>query len=180
MIPLTAMSASQSSSNMWKTAVYAGVATGVIALVMTLVIGVPVVGPILGLLIGAGPIVGYDLARGAFGNNWRPVIAGIIGNVLFLAGIFLPGEAFPVVAGIVGVLSAILWPIIVGAMVSEQSLGKLFLGSLLGLILGLVVALVVASTMGQDPSQWPRVAGVIFWLVWGGTVGAIMSSWSRR
>lgn len=179
MIPLTAVSVSQ-PSNMWKTAVYAGVVTGIIALVMTFVAGAPIIGPILGLLIGAGPILGYDLARGALGANWRPVIAGIIGNILFIAGVFLPGEAFPVVAAVVAVLSTILWPIVVGAMVSEQSLGKLLLGSLLGLVLGLIVALVVASAMGQDPSQWPRIAGIVFWLIWGGTVGAIMSSWSRR
>lgn len=180
MIPLTAMSASQSGSNVWKAALYAGVATAVVAFVMTLLIGVPVIAPIVGLLIGAAPILGLDLARGALGANWRPVIAGIVGNILFVAGIFLPGEAFPVVAGVVGVLSTILWPIIVGAMVSEQSLGKLLLGSLLGLLLGLVIALFVASAMGQDPTQWPRVAGIVFWAVWGGTVGAIMSGWSRR
>lgn len=177
---LTAMNVAQTTDNKWKTSLYAGLATAVVALVMVLLMGVPFLPILLGLLLGAAPLVGYDLARGAFGTNWRPVIAGIIGNILFLAGLFLPGEAFAVVAPAVGVLSMILWPIVVGAMTPNQSVGKLLIASLLGLLLGLAIVLaVVAPLFGQNPYAWLGLAGVVFWSVWGGTVGAALSAWSN-
>lgn len=177
MIPLTAMSATKSGSNLWVSALAAALVTAVLAAVMVYTVGMPVVPALLGLLIGAGPIIGYDLARGSFGSNWKPVIGGIIGFILFVAAIFLPGETFGIIAAVVGLLSTlIIWPIVVGAMSPSHSIGKLWVASLLGLIVGLAV---VSAVAGQDPNSWLKTAGVLFFACWGGTVGAALSSWSK-
>ena len=178
---LTATSVAQTNDDRWKAAMYAALAAAVVSLLMVLLKGVPVLGALLGIVIGAAPIVGYDFARGALGENWRPVIAGLIGNVLFVVGIVLPGVftediGFVVVGLIVSILTAIIWPIVVGAMSPNHSIGKLLLASIIGLILGLIVYVVVA---GQDPTSWPGIAAVLFWAVWGGTVGAALSAWSK-
>ncbi len=177
MIPLTAMSTSKSSSNLWISSLAAAIATAVVAAVMVYTSGMPVVPALLGLLIGAAPIIGHDLARGSFGSNWRPVIAGIIGFILFVAAIFLPGEIFGILVAVVGLLSTLLvWPIVVGAMSPNHSMGKLWIASILGLLIGLVV---VSAVAGQDPSSWLKTAGVLFFACWGGTVGAALSAWSK-
>ena len=178
---LTATSVAQTNDDRWKAAMYAALAAAVVSLLMVLLKGVPVLGALLGIVIGAAPIVGYDFARGALGENWRPVIAGLIGNVLFVVGIVLPGVftediGFVFVGLIVSILTAIIWPIVVGAMSPNHSIGKLLLASIIGLILGLIVYVVVA---GQDPTSWPGIAAVLFWAVWGGTVGAALSAWSK-
>ena len=178
---LTATSVAQTNDDRWKAAMYAALAAAVVSLLMVLLKGVPVLGALLGIVIGAAPIVGYDFARGALGENWRPVIAGLIGNVLFVVGIVLPGVftediGFVVVGLIVSILTAIIWPIVVGAMSPNHSIGKLLLASIIGLILGLIVYVVAA---GQDPTSWPGIAAVLFWAVWGGTVGAALSAWSK-
>jgi len=177
MIPLTAMSATKSGSNLWVSSLVAAVVTAVLAAVMVYTTGMPVVPALLGLLIGAGPIIGYDLARGSFGSNWKPVIGGIIGFILFVVAIFLPGETFGIIAAVAGLLSTlIIWPIVVGAMSPSHSIGKLWIASLLGLIIGLAV---VSAVAGQDPNSWLKTAGVLFFACWGGTVGAALSSWSK-
>ncbi len=177
MIPLTAMSASKSGSNLWISSLAAAVVTAVLAAVMVYTVDMPVVPALLGLLIGAGPIIGYDLARGSFGSNWKPVIGGIIGFIIFVAAIFLPGETFGIIAAVAGLLSTlIIWPIVVGAMSPSHSIGKLWIASLLGLIIGLAV---VSAVAGQDPDSWLKTAGVLFFACWGGTVGAALSSWSK-
>ena len=178
---LTATSVAQTNDDHRKAAMYAALAAAVVSLLMVLLKGVPVLGALLGIVIGAAPIVGYDFARGALGENWRPVIAGLIGNVLFVVGIVLPGVftediGFVFVGLIVSILTAIIWPIVVGAMSPNHSIGKLLLASIIGLILGLIVYFVVA---GQDPTSWPGIAAVLFWAVWGGTVGAALSAWSK-
>jgi ABC-type antimicrobial peptide transport system permease subunit len=63
-------------------------------------------------------------------------------------------------------------------MTRGQSVGKLFLGSLVGIILGIVVFLIVASVMGQNPS-WISTGFTLLWAVWGGTVGAAMAAWGE-
>jgi hypothetical protein len=177
MIPLTAMSVSKSGSSLWMASLAAAIVTAVVAAVMVYTTGIPVVPALLGLLIGAAPIIGYDLARGEFGSNWKPVIAGIIGNILFVVAIFLPGETFGIVVAVVGLLSTLLiWPIVVGAMSPSHSIGKLWIASILGLIIGLAV---VSAVAGQDPNSWLKTAGVLFFACWGGTVGAALSSWSK-
>ena len=156
MIPLTAMSASKSGSNLWISSLAAAVVTAVLAAAMVYTAGMPVVPALLGLLIGAGPIIGF---------------------ILFVAAIFLPGETFGIVTAVVGLLSTlIIWPIVVGAMSPSHSIGKLWIASLLGLIIGLAV---VSAVAGQDPNSWLKTAGVLFFACWGGTVGAALSSWSK-
>ena len=178
---LTATSVAQTSTERWKASLYAALAAAVVALLMVLLRGVPVLGALLGIVIGAAPIVGYDYARGALGENWRPVIAGLIGAVAFVIGIALPAvftDDFGfVVAGLpISILTVIIWPIVVGAMSPNQSIWRLLLASIIGLILGLIVYFIAA---GQDPTSWPGIASILFWAFWGGTVGAALSAWSK-
>lgn len=181
MTVLTATSAGLTDTERWKSSLYAALAAAVVALLMVLLKGVPVLGALFGIVIGAAPIVGYDFARGALGENWRPVIAGLIGNIAFLIGVVLPNvftDDFGfVVAGLpISILTVILWPIIVGAMSPNQSIWKLLLASIIGLILAWIVSFFAA---GQDPTSWPGLAAILFWAVWGGTVGAALSAWSK-
>ncbi|MDE0633857.1 MAG: hypothetical protein OXH73_20280 [Caldilineaceae bacterium] len=178
---LTATTAAETNLERWKASLYAALAAAVVALLMVLLKGVPVLGALLGIVIGAAPIAGYDFARGALGESWRPVIGGLIGNVFFVVGIALPGvftEDFGfVVTGIpISILTAVLWPIVVGAMSRNQSIWKLLLASIIGLVLGYVVSFFAA---GQNPTSWPGLAAILFWAVWGGTVGAALSAWSK-
>jgi hypothetical protein len=184
MLPLTAMTVTRTHSNMWLASIYAGVISAIAAVALVLLFETPALWPIAGILIGAGPVLGYDLARGRLGTNWKPLIGGLIGYILFAIGwipFFVPLAAFaafllPVVAGI---LSVILWPIVVGAMSPNHSIGRLFLASLLGFVLGALVMLaVVASIMGQDPG-WIRFGLVLFWAIWAGTCGAAMVAWAK-
>ena len=178
---LTATSVAQTNTERWRASLYAALAAAVVSLLMVLLRGVPVVGALLGIVIGAAPIVGYDFARGALGESWRPVIAGLIGNIFFIIGVVFHGvfaEDFGFVVGglVISILTAILWPIVVGALSPTQSIWKLLLASIIGLVLGYILAFVVA---GQDPTSWPGLAAILFWAVWGGTVGAALSAWSK-
>ena len=178
---LTATSVAQTNGDRWKASLYAASAAAVVALLMVLLRGVPVLGALLGIVIGAAPIIGYDFARGALGESWKPVIAGLIGGVFFVIGIALPQVftddfGFVAVGLPISILTAILWPIVVGAMSKNQSIWKLLLASIIGLILGYVVAFIAA---GQNPTSWPAIAAILFWAVWGGTVGAALSAWSK-
>ena len=178
---LTATSVAQTSTERWKASLYAALAAAVVSLLMVLLKSVPVLGALLGIVIGAAPIVGYDFARGALGENWRPVIGGLIGSIAFVIGVALPAVftddfGFVVVGLPISLLTVIIWPIVVGAMSPNQSIGKLLLASIIGLILGWIVAFFAA---GQDPTSWPALASILFWAVWGGTVGAALSAWSK-
>ena len=185
---LTAMNAAQTNDDRWKVSLYAGLATAVVALLMVLLKSVPVLAALLGVVVGAAPLLGYDFARGVLGANWRPVIAGLIGNILFIVGFVIlqvvgfaePGAAYGWTVPALMILSIILWPIVVGAMSPNQSVGKLLVASLLGLILGLIVVLaVILPLFGQNPSSWPGIAAILFLSVWGGTVGAALSAWGK-
>jgi hypothetical protein len=161
MIPLaTTMTASKVSTNPWLASLYAGVITAVFAAVFTLLFQAesPVGYIIAYLLIGAGPVLGYQLATGQL-INWASLLGGIIG-------------------GLVPVLSIILWPILVGALTRGQSIGRLLLGSLLGAVLGVAVFLLLASAMGQDPAWFPFGLTMLF-AVWGGACGAAMGAAGR-
>ncbi len=179
---LTAASVAQTSNERWKAPLFAAVAAAVVALLMALLQGVPVLGGLLGIVIGAAPIVGYDFSRGTLGQSWRPIIAGLIGNILFIVGVVLPGVftadfGFVVVGLVLSLLSAIIWPIVVGAMSPNQSIGRLLLASIIGLILGFIVYFVSA---GQNPNSWPTVATTLYWAVWGAAVGWALSAWSKE
>lgn len=179
---LTAASVAQTSNERWKAPLFAAVAAAVVALLMALLQGVPVLGGLLGIVIGAAPIVGYDFSRGTLGQSWRPIIAGLIGNILFIVGVVLPGVftadfGFVVVGLVLSLLSAIIWPIVVGAMSPNQSIGRLLLASIIGLILGFIVYFISA---GQNPNSWPAVATTLYWAVWGAAVGWALSAWSKE
>jgi hypothetical protein len=179
MLPFIAVAVAPATrKSPWTPSLYAGLFTAVIALIYVLVLGMAIVPAIVGLLIGAAPILGYQYSRGVLGSDWKPVIGGILGFILFAAGFFLP-EALGWVTLVLGLLSMIIWPIVVGAMMAEQSIGRLLLASLLGFVLGFAVAFVVGLLMGQNPYAWVGLAGVLFFAFWGGTVGAAMTAWSK-
>jgi hypothetical protein len=159
MLPLATMTVTRPTVNPWMVSVYAGIATALIAFATALLFQAEnlVLYLLAFLLIGIGPVLGYQLATGTLGRDWKPLIGGLLSFILLILG-------------------WLLWPILVGAMTKGQSVGKLFMGSLLGIILGIVVFLVVATAMGQDPS-WIRTGFVLLWAVWGGTCGAAMAAW---
>ena len=154
MIPLVAVTATRSSANPWLASVYAGVISAVMAVITTFLFpNIPVGYIIFFLLIGIGPVIGYQLATGQ-GMNWGSLVGAFIG-------------AIPVI---------ILWPILVGALTKGQSIGKLLLAQIIALVLGLVVFLIIATVMGQDPAFFP-FAFTMFCAVWAGAMGAMMTAW---
>jgi hypothetical protein len=159
MLPLATMTATRPTVNPWMVSVYAGIATAVIAFATALLFQAEIVVlyVLAFLLIGIGPILGYQLATGRLGSDWKSLIGGFLSFILLILG-------------------WLLWPILVGAMTRGQSIGKLFIGSLLGIILGIVVLLIVASVMGQNPG-WISTGFILLWAVWGGTCGAAMAAW---
>jgi hypothetical protein len=154
MIPLVAMTATRPSANPWLASVYAGVISAVLAILTTFLFPNVLVGYIICyLLIGIGPVIGYQLASGQ-GFDWKAILAAIIGSI-------------PII---------ILYPILVGALTQGQSIGKLFLGQIIAVILGWVVFLVIATAMGQDPAFFP-FAFTMYCAVWAGSLGATMTAW---
>lgn len=161
MIPLSVATASRTNTNVWRSALYAGAITAVIAVITALLFQAEIpVAYILGLLlIGAGPILGYNLAKGSLFSNWGAMIGGIVSFILPFVGM-------------------LLWPILVGALDKTQSIGKLFLGSLIGIVLAVVVFFILGNTMGQNPT-WIGTGVVFLFAVWGGTMGAVMAAWAK-
>lgn len=159
MLPLATSIIVRPSVNPWVASLYAGLATAVAAVATALLFQAeqPFLYLPAFLLIGAAPVVGYQLATGRLGSDWKSLIGGLLGFILLILGF-------------------LLWPILVGAMTRGQSVGKLFVASLIGIILGIVVFLILASVMGQDPS-WVGTGFTFLWAVWGGTVGAAMAVW---
>jgi hypothetical protein len=107
------------------------------------------------LLIGVGPVIGYQLATGQ-GLNWGSIIAAIIGSL-------------PII---------LLWPILVAIFTKDQSMGKLILAQVIGVILAWIVFLVIATVMGQDPAFLP-FAFTLYCAVWAGALGAMMTAWRQ-
>ncbi len=157
MIPLTAITTPRSDTNPWLASVYAGVFTAIAAVAFVLLFQaeVPVLYILAFLLIGVGPVLGYQLATGRLGTDWKALIGGLIGSI--------------------PVIGLILWPILVGALSSTQSVGRLFLGSIIGIILAVAVFLLIATIMGQNPS-WLGLGFTLLFAVWGGVCGAFMAS----
>jgi hypothetical protein len=151
------MTATRTNASPWLASVYAGVISAIFAVITTFLFPNVLVGWIISyLLIGIGPVIGYQLATGQ-GFDWRPIVGAILGSIL------------PIV---------ILWPILVGALTRGQSIGKLILGALLGVILGWIVFLLIATVMGQDPAFFP-FAFTVASAVWAGTLGAVMVAWAE-
>lgn len=76
MLPLTTMTAARPTASPLLVAVYSGVATAVAALATALLFQaeMPVLYILAFLLIGVGPVVGYQLATGQLGSDWKPLI----------------------------------------------------------------------------------------------------------
>jgi hypothetical protein len=161
MLPLATMTAVRPTASPVTAAIYAAIATAIAAVATALLFQAEILVLYLlaFLLIGVAPVVGYQLATGQLGSDWKPLIGGLLSFILLILG-------------------WLLWPILVGAMTRGQSAGKLFIASLVGIILGIVVFLIAASVMGQNPS-WITTGFTLLWAVWGGTVGAAMAAWGE-
>lgn len=101
------------------------------------------------VITGIGPILGYALATGSIGSS---IVALILGALSMPLGF--------------GVLSAVIWPILVGAASRVHSIGTLLLWSIIGDIAGLAAAfLILPAMMGQDPN-WLQTAFVVWAIIW--------------
>jgi len=98
------MTATQPTANSWTVALYSAVATAIVAYATALFFRseILVLYVIAFLLIGVAPVLGYQLATGRLGSDWKPLVGGLIAFIL-------------------PVLNIILWPILVGAMTRGQS-----------------------------------------------------------
>ncbi len=148
----------------WMASIYGGIASGLIAAASGLLLGtnMPFLYGLAFILIGIGPVLGYQLAAGKLGQDWKSLIGGAIGFIL------------PVLS------SLILWPLLVWAFNRSFAFGKLWLGSLLGFILGIVVFFVIAMFIGQDPYLWVGFGWAMLWAFWGATSAAFMTSAVRE
>jgi hypothetical protein len=155
----TAETAAKRPTNPWMASLYGGVITAVIAAAyfMLLQTNMPILWGLALILIGAGPVLGYQLAAGKFGSEWGAIIGGILGGLLPLLGQLL------------------LWPLLVWLFCRRLSVGRLYLGSILGVILGAIVFFLIGFLMGQNPEAWFGPAWAIAVAMWGGTAAAFMT-----
>lgn len=161
MLPLAVLTTTRPATNMWQASLYAGLITAIIAWATSLLFQAEqlVLYVIAFLLIGAGPVLGYQLATRRLGRDWGPLIGGILSFILLILG-------------------WLLWPILVGAMGKNQSIGMLFVGSLLGFLVGVMLFLLSVTVLGQNPYS----IGTSFVLLcagWGGTCGAFMAEFEK-
>jgi hypothetical protein len=142
----------------WMASVYGGVITAIIAIAFSFLLpmSMPVLWILALLLIGVGPVLGYQLAAGKLGSDWKAIIGGILGSIIPIIG------------------QLILWPLFVWLLSRQFKFGRLFLGSLLGLVLGFAVFFGYGLMMGQDPS-WVGPAWAIAAGLWGGSAAAFMT-----
>ena len=155
---LTATTASESSSNVWRTALFAGLATAIIAIITCLTFEweIPFLYIPAFLLIGIGPLLGYQFGSGA-SVGWATYVGGFFGSIIPIFG----------------------WPILVGLLAKDQSVGKLILAALLGSVIAIAVFLIMQTLLGLNP----YIIGTSFTVgaaCWGGTVGAGMDSWKTE
>lgn len=161
MLLLTAMTAERPTASPLMAAVYAAVATAIVAFATGLLFQaeLPILYILAFMLIGAAPVIGYQLATGQLGSDWKPLIGGFLSFILLILG-------------------WLLWPILVGAMTKGQSIGKLLIASLAGFILGMVVFLILGSLAGQDPA-WVIWGFTLWCAVWGAAIGWAMVAWGE-
>ncbi len=156
MLPLTTATVARPAANPWIASLYAGVFTAIAAVIVSLLFQAATgwLWVALMVLVGIGPVLGYQMATGRLGD-WKSIVGGLIG-ALPLIGI-------------------ILWPFVTGAMTRGQSVGKLLLWHVVGIVLGVAVFFLLATVMGQNPT-WVGFGYVMAIAVWGGTVGAAMAA----
>jgi hypothetical protein len=145
--------------NPWMASVYGGVITAIIAIAFHFLLPMnqPILWGLALLLIGVGPVLGYQLAAGKLGSDWKAIVGGILGSIIPIVGQLL------------------LWPLFVWLFDRRFSLGRLYLGSIIGIILGLAVFFLVATMMGQDPYTWVGLAWTLAASMWGGAAAAFMT-----
>ena len=158
MLSLTAVTATPSDKSPWSAMAYAAVFTAIIALATALLFqaAMPILYILAFLLIGVAPVLGYSVATGRLGRDWKPLVGGFLGFLL----------------------TFILWPILVGALDKQQSIVKLLLASVVGFLLGVIVFLIAGTITGQNPA-WVQWGWVLMWAVWGGACGWAMSAWGK-
>ena len=159
----TSTASARPATSPWMASLYGGVASGLIGAAFALLLGtnMPIVYGLAFLLIGAGPVIGYQLAAGQLGQDWKTLLGGIIGFILpLLSPIFL-------------------WPLLVWAFNRSFALSKVWLGSLLGLILGIAGFFAIGLFIGQDPAWW-SFGWAMLWALWGGTAAAFMAAGERE
>jgi hypothetical protein len=145
--------------NPWMASVYGGVITAIIAIAFHFLLPMnqPILWGLALLLIGVGPVLGYQLAAGKLGSDWKAIVGGILGSIIPIVGQLL------------------LWPLFVWLFDRRFSLGRLYLGSIIGIVLGLAVFFLVATMMGQDPYTWVGLAWTLAASMWGGAAAAFMT-----
>jgi hypothetical protein len=145
--------------NPWMASVYGGVITAIIAIAFHFLLPMnqPILWGLALLLIGVGPVLGYQLAAGKLGSDWKAIVGGILGSIIPIVGQLL------------------LWPLFVWLFDRRFSLSRLYLGSIIGIILGLAVFFLVATMMGQDPYTWVGLAWTLAASMWGGAAAAFMT-----
>ncbi len=143
-------------TNLWTAALLAGLFTAIAAVAFALLFQANMLWLYIlaFLLIGVGPVLGYQLAAGKLGAEWGSLLGGLLGFILLILGF-------------------LLWPILVGALTRGQSIGKLLLWSVLGFLAAAGVFLLVGTVAGQNPG-WVMHGWVLGTSAWGGTVGAAM------
>ncbi len=156
MVSTSTATEARPATNPWMASLYAGLFTAVAAIILSFLFQANTgwLWVLSMLLAGAAPVLGYQLATGRFGSDWKSILGGLIGGI--------------------PALSIILWPVFVGLLTRGQSVLWLFLWSICGIVLGIVVFLLLGGIMGQDPS-WVGFGTVMALSVWGGTVGAGMA-----
>jgi hypothetical protein len=145
--------------NPWMASIYGGVITAIIAIAFHFLLPMnqPILWGLALLLIGVGPVLGYQLAAGKLGSDWKAIIGGILGSIIPILGQLL------------------LWPLFVWLFNRSFSLGRLYLGSIVGMVLGVAVFFLIATLMGQDPYTWVGLAWTLAASMWGGATAAFMT-----
>ncbi|MBW7884174.1 MAG: hypothetical protein H3C34_16340 [Caldilineaceae bacterium] len=154
----TSGAGAQPKTNPWMASLYGGIAAALITAAFSLLLptNIPVLWILALILIGVGPVLGYQLAAGQLGQDWKALVGGLIGGIPILGPL-------------------ILWPLFVWLFNRNFSLGQLWLGSLIGVVLGVVVFFIIGLMIGQDPA-WVGTGGAIMMGVWGGACAAFMAS----